>query len=252
MEISLTPELITTFLGFPITNSVLTTLLVSFIIIAASLLLQKKISKIPKGFQNVVEFILEALLNLADNVTGDREKSKKFFPFVATIFILVIVSNWVGLIPSLIPGGTLGIYETHGGENILIPFIRSGSADLNMTLAIALISVITAQIMGVAMIGGRHYAGKFFVSPFKKPYFIGTFVGLLEIISEFAKVVSFSFRLFGNVFAGEVLLTVMLMLVPYFAPLPFLFLEIFVGFVQALVFAMLTLVFFKMATEAHS
>jgi len=101
------------------------------------------------------------------------------------------------------------------------------------------------------MIGGKHYAGKFFVNPFKKPYFIGTFVGLLEIISEFAKVVSFSFRLFGNVFAGEVLLTVMLMLVPYFAPLPFLFLEIFVGFVQALVFAMLTLVFFKMATESH-
>jgi len=251
MEISLTPELITTILGFPITNSVLTTLLVSIIIIIASLLLQKKTSKIPKGFQNVVEFVLEALLNLADNVTGDRKKSKKFFPYVATIFILVIVSNWVGLIPALIPGGSLGVYETHGGESILIPFIRSGSADLNMTLAIALISVITAQIMGVMMIGGKHYAGKFFVNPFKKPYFIGTFVGLLEIISEFAKVVSFSFRLFGNVFAGEVLLTVMLMLVPYFAPLPFLFLEIFVGFVQALVFAMLTLVFFKMATESH-
>ena len=86
------------------------------------------------------------------------------------------------------------------------------------------------------------------MNPFKKPYFIGSFVGTLELISEFAKIVSFSFRLFGNIFAGEVLLTVMLILIPYIIPLPFLFLEIFVGFIQALVFAMLTLVFMKMAT----
>jgi len=252
MEISLVPELITTIFGFPITNSLLTTLLVSVVIISVSVIFQKKLKKIPRGFQNVIEFVLEALFDLVDSVTGDRKKTKKFFPFVATIFILVIISNWFGLIPALIPGGSLGVNETHNGENILVPFIRSGSADLNMTLAIALISVIMAQVMGVAMIGGKNYAGKFLVSPLKKPYFIGTFVGLLEIISEFAKVVSFSFRLFGNVFAGEVLLTVILMLVPYFAPLPFVFLEIFVGFVQALVFAMLTLVFFKMATEeAH-
>lgn len=251
MEISLVPELITTVLGFPITNSVLTTAIVSTVIILASLYLRKNLSKKPKGFQNIVESVLEALLNLADSVTGSREMSKKFFPYVATIFIFVIVSNWIGLIPALIPGGSLGVNQVHHGEEVLVPFIRSGSADLNMTLALALISVITAQIMGIAMIGGKHYMGKFLVSPFKKPYFIGTFVGVLEIISEFAKVVSFSFRLFGNVFAGEVLLTVMLMLVPYVAPLPFLFLEIFVGFIQALVFAMLTLVFFKMSAEAH-
>ncbi|HBO16713.1 MAG: ATP synthase subunit a [Candidatus Moranbacteria bacterium GW2011_GWE2_35_2-] len=252
MEISLAPELLFDIFGFPVTNSFFTTVLVVFCIIIASFVLSRKISQKPKGFQNLVEFVLESILNLADNVTGSRKKSKKFFPLVATIFILVIISNWAGLIPALIPGGTLGINEIHHGEKVLIPFIRSGSADLNMTLSIALISVIAAQIMGVAMIGGKHYAGKFFVSPLKKPYFIGTFVGILEIISEFAKIISFSFRLFGNVFAGEVLLTVMLMLVPYFAPLPFLFLEIFVGFVQALVFSMLTLVFLKMATEtAH-
>jgi F-type H+-transporting ATPase subunit a len=105
--------------------------------------------------------------------------------------------------------------------------------------------------MGIMALGMKKYAGKFFVNPFKKPYFIGTFVGVLEIISEFAKIISFSFRLFGNVFAGEVLLLVMLALVPLVVPLPFLFLEVFVGFIQALVFAMLTLVFFKMASEAH-
>jgi F-type H+-transporting ATPase subunit a len=251
MEISLVPELITNFAGFPVTNSVLTTAVVSFIIISASILIQKNIKDIPKGFQNIVEFVMEALLNLVDSVTGNRDQTKKFFPYVATIFIFVIISNWIGLIPALIPGGTLGVKQIHHGHEVLVPFIRSGSADLNMTLALALIAVVVTQIMGVSVLGMRKYAGKFFVSPFKKPYFIGTFVGMLEIISEFAKMVSFSFRLFGNVFAGEVLLIVMLMLAPYFIPLPFLFLEIFVGFIQALVFAMLTLVFMKMATEAH-
>ncbi len=251
MEISLVPELITNFAGFPITNSVLVTAVVSLLIIAISLILSKKLTIIPKGFQNIFEYALEAVLNLVDSVTGDKEQTKKFFPFVATIFIFVIISNWIGLIPALIPGGSLGVYQVHHGEEILVPFVRSSSADLNTTLALALVAVITAQFMGIAALGFKKYSGKFLISPLKKPYFIGTFVGLLEIISEFAKVVSFSFRLFGNVFAGEVLLTVMLMLVPYFLPLPFLFLEIFVGFIQALVFAMLTLVFMKMATEAH-
>jgi F-type H+-transporting ATPase subunit a len=204
---------------------------------------------IPGGFQNIVEAVLEALLNLADSVTQDRKQSKKFFPIVATIFIFVILINWVEVVPGL---GTIGINEEIHGKEVLVPFIRSGSADLNFTLAIAIVSVISAQVLGIAAIGAGKYAKKFFVSPFHKPYFVGTFVGLLELISEIAKLISFSFRLFGNIFAGEVLLTVMLFLVPYIVPLPFLLLELFVGFVQALVFSMLTLVFFKMAaTEAH-
>ena len=253
MQISLTPELITTVGGFPVTNTFLMTAIMSGLIIAGSFFLHKKTKHTktrhnPKGFHNIAEIILEALLELADSITGNREQSKKFFPYVATIFIFVIMSNWIELIPGL---GTVGVYQMHHGEKELIPFIRSNSADLNMTLAIALISVLMAQVMGISALGMKKYGGKFLVNPFKKPYFIGTFVGLLEIISEFAKVVSFSFRLFGNIFAGEVLLTVMLMLVPYFVPLPFLILEIFVGFIQAMVFSMLTLVFFKMATEAH-
>ncbi|MDD3498177.1 MAG: F0F1 ATP synthase subunit A [Candidatus Moranbacteria bacterium] len=252
MEISLVPELITNFAGFPVTNSVLVTAIVSILIISISLFIKKNISMIPKGFQNIIEYVLEALLNLVDSVTGDKNQTKKIFPLVATIFIFVIISNWIGLIPALIPGGTIGVNQIHNGERILVPFIRSDSADLNMTLALALIAVASAQFMGATVLGIKKYAGKFLVSPLKKPYFIGTFVGILEIISEFAKIISFSFRLFGNVFAGEVLLTVMLMLVPYILPLPFIFLEIFVGFIQALVFAMLTLVFMKMATEeAH-
>jgi F-type H+-transporting ATPase subunit a len=244
MNISISPEILFHILGFPVTNTIVVTFCISLIIIIASFILKKRISLVPRGFQNVVESVLEALLNLVDSVTQDRRQSKKFFPLVATIFIFVILSNWVEVVPGL---GTIGLRETHNGESILVPFIRSGSADLNMTLALAVVSVISAQILGIAAIGFSKYAGKFFVSPLRKPYFIGTFVGLLELISEVAKLISFSFRLFGNIFAGEVLLAVMLFLVPYFVPLPFLFLELFVGFVQALVFSMLTLVFLKMA-----
>lgn len=248
VAISLVPETITNIGGFPLTNTFLMTIVVSILIITGSLILNKKNTLVPRGFQNLVEVILEGLLNLVDGVTGDKKQSRRFFPIVATIFIVVILSNWIGLLPGM---GTVGVNQIHHGENVLVSFIRSPSADLNMTLALAIFAVIAAQVMGVMAIGVKKYAGKFFVNPFKQPYFIGTFVGVLEIISEFAKVISFSFRLFGNVFAGEVLLLVMLALVPLFVPLPFLFLEVFVGFIQALVFAMLTLVFFKMASDAH-
>lgn len=248
MEISLAPEALAHIGSFPVTNTLIMTLILSAIIIAASLILKSRLELVPKGFQNIVEYVLEAFLNLTDSVTQNRQQSKKFFPLVMTIFLFVILSNWIELVPGL---GTIGIHEIKEGHTVLVPFIRSASADLNVTLAIALISVFAIQFMGIAAIGAAKYAGKFFVSPFHKPYFIGTFVGVLELISELAKIISFSFRLFGNIFAGEVLLIVMLTLVPYLVPLPFLFLELFVGFVQALVFAMLTLVFLKMgATEA--
>ena len=249
MNISIAAEPIFHIGSFPVTNTILVTLFLSLLIIVASYILKSRARLIPGGFQNIVEAVLEALLNLADSVTQDRKQSKKFFPIVATIFIFVILINLVEVVPGL---GTIGINEEIHGKEVLVPFISSGSADLNFTLAIAIVSVISAQVLGIAAIGAGKYAKKFFVSPFHKPYFVGTFVGLLELISEIAKLISFSFRLFGNIFAGEVLLTVMLFLVPYIVPLPFLLLELFVGFVQALVFSMLTLVFFKMAaTEAH-
>ena len=249
MNISLAAEPLFHILGFPVTNTLVVTLAVSLIIIVASAILKNRVRLVPRGFQNLIESVLEALLNLVDSVTQDRKQTRRFFPLIATIFIFVILSNWVEVIPGL---GTIGIFEQHHGEKVLVPFIRSGSADLNMTLALALVSVISTQVLGIAAIGFTKYAGKFFVNPFRPPYFVGTFVGILELISEVAKLISFSFRLFGNIFAGEVLLMVMLFLVPYFIPLPFLFLELFVGFIQALVFSMLTLVFCKMAaTESH-
>ena len=249
MEISLSPESLFHIGSFPVTNTLVMTFLLSLLIIVVALVLRSRLKLIPRGFQNVFEYVVEAMLELIDSVTQNKEQSKKFFPIVVTIFLFVILSNWIELIPGL---GTVGINENLHGKTVLIPFIRSASADLNVTLAIALISVFAVQFMGIAAIGVSKYAGKFFVSPFRKPYFIGTFVGILELISECAKIVSFSFRLFGNIFAGEVLLIVMLNLVPLLVPLPFLFLELFVGFIQALVFAMLTLVFLKMAVTESS
>lgn len=249
MEISLAAETLFHLGSLSITNTLIVTIFVSLTIILSSYFLKKNLKLIPGGFQNVIEYVLEALLNLVDSVTRDRGQTKKFFPLVATIFIFVILSNWVEIIPGL---GTVGLKETHHGKEVIIPFLRSNSADLNMTLALALISVFSVQFMGIAAIGFVKYAGKFLISPFRKPYGIGTFVGIMELVSEVSKILSFSFRLFGNIFAGEVLLIVILMLMPYLVPIPFLLLEIFIGFIQALVFAMLTLVFLKMAVTETS
>ncbi|MDO8516160.1 MAG: F0F1 ATP synthase subunit A, partial [bacterium] len=163
---------------------------------------------------------------------GTRQAAEKYLPLVATIFIFVMTSNWLGLMPGV---GSLIVHE---GDTV-VPLFRSPAADLNFTLALATSVMIMIHLIGISVIGIKHHSGKFF--NFKNP--IHTFVGLLELVSEFAKIVSFSFRLFGNVFAGEVLLGIIAFLVAYIVPLPFLFLEVFVGFIQAFIFAMLTLVF---------
>ncbi len=245
MEISIAAEKLFSFGTFPVTNAFLIGAIVSGALMLVTRRIVENWKEVPRGAQNVFEIIIESLLDLVQSVTQDRKQALQFFPLIATIFLFVLFSNWAGLLPGL---GTVGIYGEHNGHHTIIPFLRSTSADLNFTLALSLIVVLTIQFTGIAAMGIVKYGKKFFVSPFHKPYGIGTAVGILELVSEVGKTISFTFRLFGNVFAGEVLLTVMLHLVPYFLPLPFLFLEIFVGFIQAVVFAMLTLVFLKMAT----
>src|SRR5262249_23719736 len=146
----------------------------------------------------------------------------------------VLFSNWLGLVPGV---GSVTI----GAD--AIPLLRAPSSDLNFTLALALIAVTMVNIFGIAAMGFKERFSVFF--NFQSP--IKFFVGILELVSEFARIISFTFRLFGNVFAGEVLLAIMAFLVPYILPLPFLFLEIFVGFIQAFIFGMLTLVFVALA-----
>jgi len=245
MEISIAAEKLFSIGWLPVTNALLIGVIVSVLLIFFITRATKNPALVPRGLQNILEIIFEALLDLIESVTQDKKQARQFFPFITTIFLFVIIVNWAGLLPGL---GTVGLTHEVGGHATIIPFLRSTSADLNFTLALSLITVITVQFTGIAAMGIVRYGKKFLVSPFHKPYGIGTAVGILELVSEIGKIISFTFRLFGNVFAGEVLLTVMLHLVPYFLPLPFMFLEVFVGFIQAIVFAMLTLVFLKTAT----
>lgn len=245
MHISLAAEELFTIFGIPITNALFTSWIVVVILIALALLIKKSMAVIPSGIQNVTEALFEGMLSISDSVTGARKQSEKFFPFVATIFFFVLFGNYFGLLPGI---GTIGLDIIKHGEHEFVPIFRPINADLNTTLALAIVSVLATQVVGIMAVGAVKYSKKFF-NINKNPVF--TFVGILELISEFAKFISFSFRLFGNVFAGEVLLVVVAFLVPYVAPLPFFFLELFVGFIQAFVFALLTLVFFKVATLAE-
>lgn len=240
MHISLVPETIGHIGGLMITNTLLTSWVVMVVLIALAVWAGRKPRLMPSKKQNFFEAILETVLHFFEDVWGDKAKARKYFAFLATFFIFILVSNWFGLIPGV---GTFGFHE----HEEFVPFFRSLNSDLNATVAWAVISVVVTQIAGFVALGVGKHLSKFF--NFKSP--IDFFVGILELISEISKMISFSFRLFGNVFAGEVLLVVMMFLVPYILPLPFFMLEMFVGFIQALVFTTLTLVFLKMATEAH-
>ena len=244
-EISIRAEELFRVGAFPVTNAIMLSLFSFGILAVTGLVFSRRIKAVPGTFQNLVEFAFGSMLDFVDTILHDREKTERYFPIIATVFFFVLVSNWLGLLPGV---GSLVLNTVHEGRAVATPLLRSPASDLNFTIALALIAVFSVNFFGVAAIGAIKHAGKFFTV--KSP--IDFFVGILEFISEIAKIISFSFRLFGNVFAGEVLLTIIVFLVPYFIPLPFLLLEVFVGFIQAFVFAMLITVFIGMATtEQH-
>lgn len=243
--------------SFPVTNSVVTTVIVSLGLLCTGFVLRTKRALVPHGIQNVVESILEFFLGFIEQVTHDRERSRRFLPIVGTLFLFILLSNLLGILPGV---GSIGSWQMHRGELTLIPLFRPAMSDLNTTLALAIFAISATHIFGIIAIGVWKHANKFFqfgtvIHGFKKGginIFVGLVefvIGIIETIAEIAKVVSLSLRLYGNVFAGEVLLTVIGSLVAFVAPLPFMFLEIIVGFVQAMVFSMLTLVFMTVLTE---
>lgn len=248
--------------NFPVTNSLINTWIVVVIIVAASIFLNKRIKLIPSGFQNVLEAGIESLLDIFDSVTDSRSKSWKFFPFIFSFFILILLSNWMGLLPGV---GSIGSVVLEHGEQVFVPYMRGGTADINTTLALAIIGVVASHIFGVISIGAWHHINKFvniealkdIPKKFKKDKMvllinpINIFVGLLELIGEVAKIASLSFRLFGNVFAGEVLLASMSAILAFGLPLPFMFLEVLVGVIQAFIFSILVLSYLSMATVKH-
>jgi len=300
-EISIPAEEVFTLLGFPITNTLLSSWLTMLLLIVGTWLITRKMKIVPGRWQSLLEMIIEGFYNLVENAAG-RKWTPRFFPVVMTIFLFVITANWLGLTPLFGSWGVLhhaeageghpvawvgdghsfgvlvkedGAAEANaGGEGeagesyILAPMFRAATTDMNVTLALAIVSVTLTQYFGLKALG-LGYFGKFIavggiVKAFTKSglgcagrigaFFMGVidiFLGIVESISEIGKVVSFSFRLFGNIFAGEVLLGVMAFLIPYVVSLPFFGLELFVGLVQALVFMMLTVAFFVVAVSGH-
>jgi len=249
---------------FTVTNTLINSWVVVVLVVLIAIVIRKSIKKIPRGIQNAFEIILEGAMNMADSVTGDRRKTQKIFPIVFGIFIFILLNNWLGLLPGI---GSVGFIERGAQESIFVPFFRGGTSDLNTTLALAIFAVIGSNLFGILTVGLWKYFNKFvniralahIPGKVKKEPSIAIvnpvkfFVGIIEIIGEVAKVASLSFRLFGNIFAGEVLLSSMALIFAFVVPIPFIFLEIIVGIIQALIFAMLTLVYFTIAStqEEH-
>jgi F-type H+-transporting ATPase subunit a len=285
--------------GF-ITNTLIATILADVVILLLFGLGLRRLRKNPDDlvprtrWQNLLEMWIEGLYNLAESVLGG--KARKVFWVGATIFIFVIIANWMELLPGFDTvgiiepaheglkgyekGAFLGIpalvgeleegegeaeshgeeaaqEEHHGAGYVLRPFLRAANTDLNTTLALALISVVLTQVYSIRELGLSGYLGRFIqtkrIGQGNPMGGIDFFVGILESIAEFAKIISFTFRLFGNIFAGQVLLFVMGFLIPFvfFGVLIFWGLEIFVGAIQALVFMMLTFVFMSIAMTHH-
>lgn len=290
---SLSPELITEIGGFPITNTIIATVVVDVVLVLLIVLVSRNIKQIPGKLQNAVESLIFYFYDMARNMAGKRAKA--IFPWVMTFFIFIVVSNFLGLMPGI---GSIGINppheasppvaheksepaqqkadvateESHGAEPTdhaelstqsnehteeaaatekheekhLVSLVRPATSDFNATLALAVISLVATHVLSIRFTGIKDYLSRYFViNP------IMLFVGLLELVSEFIKIFSLSFRLFGNIYAGEVVLATISGLFAFLAPLPFLLLESIVAIVQAMVFAMLTLVFMSMLTEKH-
>ncbi len=245
--------------SFPITNALVNGWIAVIFFVVIGFLLRARNSKTPRGLQNAAEALVEFLLAEIEKVAGDRTHAKKFLPIVGGIFLFLLFSNWLGLLPGT---GSIGIYEIINNERELVPLLRPAASDLNLTLAMAVFAIAASHLMGLLTVGPMNHISKFInirgiLRALKKGpmavvvAIIETFVGLLEIIGECAKVLSLSLRLFGNIFAGEVLITVMLGLAAFLVPIPFMLLELLVGAVQATVFAMLTLAYLTVATSQH-
>ena len=189
-------------------------------------------------FGHMILWFFESLYDTAADVIGDRTVARKVIPFAATIVFFFIVNNWLGLLPFVGP-------VTYGPEHA--PLFRGVAADLNTTLAVAIISILTAQLWAIKRRGFFGNAGRYFINPLKDP--IHAFIGILELIAEFSRTAALALRMFGNVFGGEVLLGVIAFLTSFAAPviLPVFYgLELFVGAVQAYVFFMLTVAFISL------
>jgi F-type H+-transporting ATPase subunit a len=242
--------------SFSVTNSLLTSWGAVLVIVVISIAIRRQMRVIPRGLQNAFELIVEGALNVGDSVTGDRRKTALIFPLVFSVFLFILINNWMGLLPGV---GSVGFIERAEGHDVFLPLLRGGTADLNTTLALALISVLGSNLFGIVSVGVFKYFNKFvnvkaiveIPMKIRKDPTLAIVNPIKFFVGEIAKIASLSFRLFGNIFAGEVLLSSMAVIFAFLLPIPFILLEVLVGIIQAFIFAMLTLVYFTIASMSE-
>ncbi len=245
IHIALAAEELGTVAGIPITNTLIMSFIVFAILGGLAVRYGRAISMIPGRVQGLLELLIEGVYDFMARTLESRDLARTYFPLLMTIFLFIAVANIIHFVPGI---GSLTFENSH---HETVPLLRSMNTDLNVTLALTIIAVVAIEVAGVATLGFFAYAGKFinFSSP------LNFVVGIIELVSEISRLVSFSFRLFGNIFAGEVLIGVVVFFVPYLIPVPLMAFETFVGIVQGIVFAMLVLFFIKLAVmkphEAH-
>jgi F-type H+-transporting ATPase subunit a len=243
INVILAPEKIGSLWGIPITNTLITSWAVVIVLVIISFTISSRLKMIPSRFQLLFEWLVEFIYDYVAETLESRELARVFFPYLATIFLFIFTSNLLEFLPGV---GSIGFFAAGG---VFTPLFRSVNTDLNVTLMLAIISFFTIEVTGIVVIGVWKYGGKFINVTHG---FIPFVVGLIELFSEIMRIVSFSFRLFGNIFAGETLILVVTYFIPFVGPVPVMAFEIFVGFVQAAVFSLLTLFFIKIAImEPH-
>ena len=249
IHVSIKAEQLTELMGVPITNTLLMSWIVVVVLVTIALLVNRGMKLVPGKLQLILEMMVGGVLEFMETTLESKELARKYFPFITTIFLFIFTANMLEFIPGV---GSIGLLAHQAvdaaaagaaSHTEFIPFLRSTNTDLNVTLALAIISFLTIEISGIVIVGFFKYFSRFlnFHSP------IMFFVGLIEFVSELIRLISFSFRLFGNIFAGEVLLAVATYFLPFVGPVPFMAFEVFVGFIQAAIFSLLTLFFLKLA-----
>jgi len=239
IHVAIASEKLGEFFGIPITNTLVTSWVVIALLVIVAFVVSKRLRMVPSKFQTLLEEMFSYVYGYVAETLESREMARKFFPLLMTIFLFIFVGNMIHFVPGI------GSIEYHGE-----PLLRAPATDLVLPLALALISFFVVEVVGIVGLGLVKYGGKFIVNPLRDP--MGFAVGLVELISELVRVVSLSFRLFGNILAGEVIIAVAIFFAPYLGPLPLMLFEIFIGFLQAAIFALLTLFYIKLAvTEPH-
>jgi F-type H+-transporting ATPase subunit a len=236
IHVAIAAEKLGEFMGIPITNTLITSWVVIGILVIFAFVMRSRLKMIPGKFQTLVEEAFGFVYDYVATTLESRDMARRFFPLLMTIFLFIFVGNMLHFLPGI---GSLEYNHE--------PLLRAPNTDLTVPLVLAIVSFFVIEITGIFALGVVKYGSKFIVNPLKSP--LGFAVGIIELIGELVRVVSLSFRLFGNILAGEIVIAVAIFFAPYLAPVPLMMFEIFIGFLQAAVFSLLTLFFIKLAIQ---